>query len=112
MQNDIIILQELSVGSEVLLRNSRRDSKKGDRLKQKWTGPYIVAASLGKSRYRLKNSTTGATLKQAVHKMRLKTYFRPNETDSCELAEEMPPTKKIKYNKGCYKSTHMHASLF
>ena len=58
----------------VLLRNSRRDSKKGDKMKPKWLGPYIIVESLGKSRYRLKNPHNNNILKNSVYSVRLKPY--------------------------------------
>ena len=52
----------------VLLRNSARDSKKGDKLVQRWIGPYKIMENIGKSRYRLKNSASGQTLKKAFNR--------------------------------------------
>ncbi len=44
----IILLQGFHAGTLVLLRNSKRDSKKGDKMKPKWLGPYAVVSSMGK----------------------------------------------------------------
>ena len=43
----------------VLLRNSARDTKKGDKFKRRWLGPYEIKESLGKNVFRLSNPTTG-----------------------------------------------------
>ena len=67
----------MHVGSTVLLRNSKRDTKKGDKMQPKWIGPYVVVASLGKSLYRIKNKSSDLVLKNAVHSARLKRYFPP-----------------------------------
>ena len=54
----------------VLLRNSARDSKKGDKLVQRWIGPYKIIENIGKGRYRLNNSASGQTLKKAFNRCR------------------------------------------
>ncbi len=38
----IFIIQEYEIGSSVLLRNSRHDSRKGDKMVPKWLGPYEI----------------------------------------------------------------------
>ena len=43
----------------MLLKNSTRDSRKGDKLKPCWKGPYKVHADLGKDVYTLYNEKTG-----------------------------------------------------
>ena len=58
----------------MLLRNSQRDSKKGDKMKPHWLGPYTVHKSLGKGVYRLKNQH-GTVLKAAVNICCLKLYL-------------------------------------
>ena len=51
----------------VLLRNSARDGRKGDKLAQRWLGPYRVEEAIGKGLYRLANPTTGRVLKKAFN---------------------------------------------
>ena len=51
----------------VLLRNSARDGRKGDKFKARWLGPYMIKESLGKKVYRLSNPTPGHTLKKAFN---------------------------------------------
>ena len=43
----------------VLVRNSARDGKKGDKFAQLWLGPYTVKDSIGRGRYILENQTSG-----------------------------------------------------
>ncbi len=74
----------MHVGSTVLLRNSKRDTRKGDKMQPKWMGPYIIVASLGKSLYRIKNKSSNLVLKNAVHSARLKKYFHPDHTSLLE----------------------------
>jgi len=50
----------------VLLRNSVRDGRKGDKLNKRWLGPYKVEEVLGKGVYQLANPNTGRVLKKAV----------------------------------------------
>ena len=57
----------------MLLRNNKRDSKKGDKMQPRWIGPYRVHINLGKGVYKLKNMK-GAILKAAVNQHRLKRY--------------------------------------
>ena len=62
-----------SPGTLVLLRNSHRESKKGDKMKPRWLGPYRVYEVLDKGVYRLEN-LKGVVLKAAVNQCRLKLY--------------------------------------
>ena len=50
----------------VLLRNSARDGRKGDKLARRWLGPYRIHAFLGKGVYKLEN-ISGRVLKKAVN---------------------------------------------
>ena len=54
----------------VLLRNSARDTKKGDKLVQRWFGPYKIVENIRKGRYVLRNTTSGKTLKNAFNRCR------------------------------------------
>ncbi len=54
----------------VLLRNSARDTKKGDKLIQRWLGPYRIMEDIGKGQYVLKNAASGKTLKKAFNRCR------------------------------------------
>ena len=60
-----------------LVRNSKRDSKKGDKAQDKWTGPYIIDKDMCNGSYKLKTEA-GKQLKQAVNIMRLKKYNAPS----------------------------------
>lgn len=54
----------------VLLRNSAKDSRKGDKLVHRWLGPYEIVNSIGKGRYVLKNTASGKTLKNTFNRSR------------------------------------------
>ena len=75
----------MCVASLVLLRNSKRDTKKGDKMHKKWMGPYAIVASLGKGLYRIKSCSTNVVLKKAVHSSRLKQYFTTEHTSPLKL---------------------------
>ncbi|KAL5508860.1 hypothetical protein EMCRGX_G004118 [Ephydatia muelleri] len=63
-----------SVGTQVLLRNSARDTKKGDKLKPRWMGPYCIHTVNDKGVYTLRNARTGKVLKNGVNVCRLTEY--------------------------------------
>lgn len=63
-----------SVGNKVLLKNMRKLSKKGDKLKPNWLGPYEIAECLGKNNYRLKKTT--GKMKSIYNSTRLKLYHK------------------------------------
>ena len=105
----------------VLLRNSRRDSKKGDKMQQKWLGPYTVVASLGKGLYRIKNATE-KILKKAVHSARLKEYITSKDVDGtkhCSVSEHRHNYAHHSYNRtvrsrtgfGHNHYTHLHSMV-
>ena len=60
-------MQDMKPGSLVLLRNSARDSRKGDKLAERWLGPYKVKEHLGKDVYRLQNPNTHRILKKTYN---------------------------------------------
>ena len=58
----------------MLMRNSAREAKKGDKMKPRWLGPYKVHEVLEKGLYRISNPKTGIILKNAVNQCRLTMY--------------------------------------
>ena len=62
-----IMHQELQVGTLVLLRNSAKDGRKGDKLAKRWLGPYIIEECVGKGVYRLSNHATGRILRKVYN---------------------------------------------
>ena len=96
----------------MLLKNSRKESRKGDKLAPRWVGPYTIHESLGKGVYRLSNPKTGFGLVNgaAVNQCRLKIYLAPNspsdtssevdsESDSEPKTKAQPPPKKRKVSQ-------------
>lgn len=56
------LCQEFEIGSHVLLRNSKRDSKKGDKMVPKWSGPYEIIELKDEKLARLRNLKQKLTL--------------------------------------------------
>ena len=83
-------LQDLELGTLVLLRNSVRDGRKGDKLNKRWLGPYKVEEVLGKGVYQLTNPNTGRVLKKAVNGCRyIKTMCAKVQDLSASLFLDM-----------------------
>lgn len=59
----------------VLVRNSARDGRKGDKLSKRWLGPYSVNANLGKGVFQIANIKTGKVLKKAINSSRHAQYL-------------------------------------
>jgi len=61
-------------GDVVLLRNSKKDGRKGGRLTADWTGPYTIKTMLGKGLCILASSD-GKELKAKHNVARIKPYL-------------------------------------
>lgn len=68
-------LQELSVGTEVMVENTAQKERKGGKLHDVFRGTYWIAESLGKGLYRLRNKQ-GTILTKKYNISRLKVYKR------------------------------------
>lgn len=66
----MIHAQELEVGTLVLLRNSAKDGRKGDKLAKWWLGPYTVEECVGKGVYRLSILASGRILRKTYNRCR------------------------------------------
>ena len=59
----------------MLVKNSKKDSKKGDKQMKNWTGPFRIHEDLGKGTYRLCDKDDCSQVKaQLVNITRLKLY--------------------------------------
>ena len=89
----------------MLVRNSKRDGRKGDKLQQRFIGLYKIAENKGKGTYRIRSKATGKMLKKLVNACRMKRFIPPNkphanrqfkfEERSLFQLESPSPVKKI-----------------
>ena len=63
---------EFKVGDKVLKYNRRRDTRMGDKLAPRFSGPYVVEDMLCKGVYRLRQGDV--VLKKTVNGTNLKLY--------------------------------------
>ena len=74
------------------LKNSKRDTKKGDKTKPPWLGPYTVSRALGKGVFQLCNQKTGVPLKTAVNQSRLRICKQcPSDKVTSEKSDPKQP---------------------
>ena len=71
------------VGSLVLVKNSRKHSRKGSKLEPNWHGPYKIYEVLNKGTFRLCHVSTGEILNQLFNMTRLKLYFTSENSNDC-----------------------------
>ena len=79
---------KIEVGQNVLLKNQRREDRKGGKFSIKWLGPYTVHAILDKNFCSLINKD-GKELKTNVSL--LKPYV---DADKIEVFDEKPPFRE------------------
>lgn len=70
------------VGALVLLKNSKKLSRKGSKMEQNWSGPYLIHDIVGKNTYRLCNRRDNKILRNLVNMARLKLYFEDQPSTS------------------------------
>ncbi|XP_069109495.1 uncharacterized protein [Argopecten irradians] len=62
--------QDLHIGDMVLVKNTRRINRKGDKIMSKWVGPYTIGECFGKGVYRLKE-------RKKINRKSIKKYIKP-----------------------------------
>ncbi|KAK3917807.1 Gag-Pol polyprotein [Frankliniella fusca] len=78
-------------GQRVLLKNLRRDDRKGKWKHQAYTGPYTIVGITKKNKCILRNILTGNTLKTTHRQGNLKTYHkRPSKFCVTSATENVP----------------------
>jgi hypothetical protein len=82
----------ISVGDKVLLKNNKRNDRKGGKFTFKWLGPFVVKALSPKGLATLQNLKSGKALKNKYNKVQLKHYVDGNEVivDQSNISEEKP----------------------
>lgn len=78
---------DIKVGDNVLVHNTRKTTRKGEKLSKNWNGPYVVENVLGKGTYSLSG------LKHAINGNRLKLYVTRNVPPS-QTTEDFETEKK------------------
>ncbi|PIK51039.1 putative gypsy retrotransposon integrase-like protein 1-like [Apostichopus japonicus] len=83
--------KNFKVGSSVLVRNARKDVRRGGKLENSWLGPYKVKDVNEKGLFTLINSSTGLPLKKKFNSILLKefhtTWKRLTSIASCKKPE-------------------------
>ena len=79
--------EELPVGTEILVENTRDKQRKGGKLEKAFKGPYIINKSLGKGIYEIRSGVDGKVLKQKVNIGRIKVYRRRKEENEGKQKE-------------------------
>ena len=86
-------LEELPVGTEVMIENTAQLQRKGGKLDNIFKGIYFIHESLGKGLYSVKNQQ-GTILQKKVNISRLKVYKR--RTEPSNPTEMVPnPTEMV-----------------
>ena len=69
--------ENYKVGTLVLLKNSKKLSKKGSKMEPNWTCPYLIHEVLSKGTYRLsKPNSPFQVLAQKYNMTRLKIFYQ------------------------------------
>ncbi|XP_064397442.1 uncharacterized protein LOC135344196 isoform X2 [Halichondria panicea] len=85
--------QKLQPGIKVLVENTQQKERKGGKLENKYSGPYIIKTSDGKGVFTLKD-LDGKVLKKKCNIKRLKAYMDPSSlVEQKALSGQTPPDK-------------------
>ena len=69
--------ETFEAGAEVLMESTAQKQRKGDKLADKFLGPYTINRHVGKGLYELKNKS-GKILQKKVNVIRLKRFYSNN----------------------------------
>ncbi|KAL5471089.1 hypothetical protein EMCRGX_G029165 [Ephydatia muelleri] len=73
------------VGTLVLLKNSKKLTKKGSKMEPNWTGPYLIHEVLSKGTYRLSHPNPPfKVLAQKYNMTRLKIFYQRDQLQDSE----------------------------
>jgi hypothetical protein len=78
------------VGQKVMKYNRRRETRMGDKLAQRFTGPFTIHEVLGSGVYRLMDGEK--VLKQVVNASNLKPYIAPGSPEAKKATPRSPST--------------------
>nr|XP_047132569.1 uncharacterized protein LOC124811261 [Hydra vulgaris] len=101
---------EISINKKVLLRNSRRDDRKGGKLVKPWTGPYIVTSISSTNNCTLKN-LKGQILKTKYNLTKLCLYNEKITNDEQEITFDEINMQISNDKIGKYATIEMRTSI-
>ena len=78
----------LSVGTMVMLKNTKRINRQGDKLQRKWIGRYEIIEDMGKGRFKLRNLSNGNVLRNVYNADMLALCGAP---DRASVIHSPPP---------------------
>jgi transposase InsO family protein len=100
-----------SIGDKVLLFESAKAKVHGDKIREKWRGPFYIHDKVAPGAYKLRNMND-QVLKRSVNAERLKRYFeRPVWNDEVTIVEKEPPSRS-KSNTKRYADVDELADLY
>ena len=79
-----------AVGQQVLKYNRRRDTRMGDKLGERYTGPFLIVECLAKGVFRLQDGDK--ILKQTVNALNLKLWIPSCSPSSTPCKSRRKPT--------------------
>ena len=80
------------VGALVLLKNSKKLSRKGSKMEPNWLGPYRIHKVLNKGTFQLCKTSNKKVLTQLYNMTRLKLYYPPSELGTSPGDENQDPS--------------------
>ncbi|XP_065640571.1 uncharacterized protein LOC136073130 [Hydra vulgaris] len=101
---------EISINKKVLLRNSKRDDRKGGKLVKPWTGPYIVTSISSTNNCTLKN-LKGQILKTKYNLTKLCLYNEKITNDEQEITFDEINMQISNDKIGKYATIEMRTSI-
>lgn len=78
--------ETFKVGAMVLRKDMTRKKRKEGKLDEKWTGPFVITASLGRGLYQLRHHSNPAITIPRVNGVHLKKYNQSNKIQASLLS--------------------------
>ena len=101
------------IGTLVLLKNSKKLTRKGSKLEPNWTGPYRIKEVLSKGTFRLCNANDSEKILTSLYNMtRLKSYYDAESSSATKQASGISPSyqKDTGISANYLNSSHVNSS--
>ena len=103
------------IGTLVLLKNSKKLTRKGSKLEPNWTGPYKIKEVLSKGTFRLCNANDREKILTSLYNMtKLKLYYDADSSSALatKQASGISPSyqKDTGISANCLNSSHVSGS--